>query len=307
MLENLYGRLTSTVNGWKTGRAWTVKLFILGLPGSGKSSVARIIDMYARDGQWSTTHISDYAILYRMFQEDTKGQFKPVDFVELDLDVFNTGEDHSTTDAWRRGFDVLDLSVFDTALEKLEQEVNEYISSANSERLLLIEFSRNDYQKAFHKFSYEFLQDAYFLYLDAEISTCKQRIRNRIAKPIYEDDHYVSDYIFEEYYHGDNGQCLSNILERDYMLDKQRVLVIDNDCSLEDASERIVPFIDYIISSSSILKDRVDISSSSLEGSVTNEVVNTSVNNPGQSMSDDTSVSPKVLDENTSNLELLQI
>jgi hypothetical protein len=75
------------------------------------------------------------------------------------------------------------------------------------------------------------------------------------------------------------------------MLDKQRVLVIDNDCSLEDASERIVPFIDYIIGSSSI----------------TNEVVNTSVNNPGQSMSDDTSVSPKVLDENTSNLELVQI
>jgi hypothetical protein len=279
-----------------------VKIFVLGLPGSGKSTVVRYISMYARDKQWSTSHISDYAILYRMFQEDTKGQFKPVDFGDL-----NTGEDCSIADAWRRGFDVLDLNVFDTALEKLEQEVNGYISSTKFERFLLIEFSRNDYQKAFHQFSDEFLHDTYFLYLDAEIDTCKRRIHNRVAKPIYEDDHYVSDFIFEKYYHGDNGQCLSNILERDYMLDKQRVLVIDNNCPLEATSTKIIPFIDYIIGSLSILKDRVDISSSSLERSVSNEVVDTSANDPGQSMPDDTSFSPKVLDENASNLELLQI
>ena len=248
-----------------------VKLFVLGLPGSGKSTVVRYTMMHIRDKGWETNHFNDYGILQDMFLADREQkQFKSAD---------------------HGGFDIIDLSAFDVALKSLEQQVNEHISTAKSQEIILIEFSRNDYQRAFQQFSIEFLHDAYFLYLDAEINTCKQRISNRIANPIYDDDHYVSDYIFEKYYHGDNGQCLSNILERDYMLDKQRVLVIDNDCSLEDASERIVPFIDYIIGSSSI----------------TNEVVNTSVNNPGQSMSDDTSVSPKVLDENTSNLDKFQI
>ena len=117
-----------------------VKLFILGLPGSGKSAVARYVSMYARDRQWlSTTHVNDYAILYEMFQEDSKGQFKPTDF---------------------GGFDVLDLTAFDIALKSLEQRVDEYISSAKSDEIILIEFSRNDYQKAFHQFRDEFLQNA---------------------------------------------------------------------------------------------------------------------------------------------------
>jgi thymidylate kinase len=265
-----------------------VKLFVLGLPGSGKSTVVRYTMMHIRDKGWETNHFNDYGILQDMFLADREQkQFKPAD---------------------HGGFDIIDLSAFDVALKSLEQQVNEHISTAKSQEIILIEFSRNDYQRAFQQFSHpSFLNDAYFLYLDANIETCKRRIRERITHPTTSDDHFVSEYIFGAYYHGDNGRCLSNILERDYMLDKQRVLVIDNDCSLEATSKKIVLFIDYIISSSSILKDRVDISSSRLEGSVTNEVVNTSVNNPGQSTSDDTSVSPKVLDENTSTLELLQI
>ena len=265
-----------------------VKIFVLGLPGSGKSTVARYIMMYTRDKGWETNHFNDYGILQDMFLADKEQkQFKPAD---------------------HGGFDIIDLSAFDVALKSLEQQVNEYISTAKSEEIILIEFSRNDYQRAFQQFCHpSFLKDAYFLYLDTNIETCKRRIRKRITHPTTSDDHFVSEYIFGAYYHGDNGRCLSNILERDYMLDKQRVLVIDNNCPLEATSTKIIPFIDYIIGSSSILKDRVDVSSSSLERSVSNEVVDTSVNDPGQSMPDDTSFSPKVQDENASNLELLQI
>jgi len=205
-----------------------VKLFVLGLPGSGKSSVARYISMRAGDKRWSTTHIGDYAILYKMFQEDAKEQFKP---------------------ACHGGFDVLDLNVIDTALKTLEQEVNRYFSCAKSDEIILIEFARNDYQKAFQQFSPEFLQNAYFLYLDVEIGTCKQRICDRVANQTYDDDHYVSEYIFEAYYHRDDGQCLSHILERDYKIDQQRVRIIDNNCSLEAASKKINSFIDPIIDS----------------------------------------------------------
>jgi len=209
------------------GMLWPmhVKLFILGLPGSGKSAVARYISMRAKDRQWSTTHINDFAILYKMFEEDTEGQFRPASY---------------------GGFDVLEFAVFDTALRKLEQKVNGYIFPANSERLLLIEFSRNDYQKAFHQFSYEFLQDAYFLYLDAEISTCKRRILERIANPSSEDDFFVSEYIFDAYYNEDDGRSISQILAGDYGIEKQRVEVIENNGLLLDSIALINNFIDTI-------------------------------------------------------------
>ena len=83
------------------------------------------------------------------------------------------------------GFDVLDLTAFDNALKKLEQVINRHLSSAKQIEIILIEFARNDYQRAFQQFSAEFLQDAYFLYLDADIETCKRRIRERITNPRY--------------------------------------------------------------------------------------------------------------------------
>jgi adenylate kinase family enzyme len=253
-----------------------VKLFVLGLPGSGKSSIARLVSMYARDRQWSTIHFSDYPILYEMFQEDKLGQFK-------------------LANAEFGGFDVLDLTVFDIALKKLEQKVNRNISSTNSEELLLIEFARNDYQQAFHQFNDKFLQDAYFLYLNADLDICKQRIRDRIAEPISDDDHYVSDYIFEAYYHGDNGQCLSNILEGEYKINKQRILVIDNNCSLEEASRQIAPFIDRVIAFSTDVKDTADNSSSSFEESLSDDKAAPPTNNPVQPAPADLADKPGVL------------
>jgi adenylate kinase family enzyme len=213
-----------------------VKLFVLGLPGSGKSTVARYISMRAKDRQWSTTHINDFAILYKMFEEDTEGQFKPASY---------------------GGFDVLDFAVFDTALRKLEQKVNGYIFPANSERLLLIEFSRNDYEKAFKQFSQEFLQDAYFLYLSVDLETCRRRIHERIAHPLTPDDHFVSEYIFDAYYSKENGHFIPHSLERDFGIDMQKVKLVNNTCSLEEASPILVSFFDHITSA---VSDHVDTS-----------------------------------------------
>ncbi len=204
-----------------------VKLFVLGLPGSGKSGVARYIQMYARDKDWKATHFNDYAILKQMFRDDTEGkQFQPAD---------------------HDGFDVIDFTVIDTALWRLQQAVNQHLSSAKQQEIVLIEFARNDYQKAFQQFNQDFLQDAYFFYLEAEIDVCKLRIQNRVNNPVFEDDYNVSEHIFETYYHDDDGRDLSDFLEREYRIDKQRVRIIDNNFSLEAASKKIDQFIDTII------------------------------------------------------------
>jgi shikimate kinase len=209
-----------------------VKLFILGLPGSGKSTISHHIADYVGERQRSTTHIYDYEILLQMYQEDTKGQFRP---------------------AGHGGFDAIDMTVLDTALRKLEQDNKALISITQLQKIILIEFSRNVYEESFQQFSQEFLDDSYFLYLNVEREMCKKRLRERTAAPNTSNDHHVSEYIFDTYYTGDDGIDLPRILKRNYSIDNLKVRVINNNVSQEDCSylikqfEEIQRFIDYII------------------------------------------------------------
>lgn len=211
-----------------------VKIFVLGLPGSGKSTVCRRIAEYITVYPgWSALRINDYHILYKMFQEDTKGKY------------FRSIPEFG-------GFDVVNPIAFDIALQKLEREVIEHTSNAKSDEIIIIEFARNDYQKAFQQFSKKFLRDAYFLYLSVDLETCKRRIHERVSNPISEDDFFVSEYIFNSYYNEDNGQYIPQILARDYEVDKQRVQVIDNNCSLQDSTAWIHQFVNTICDLESI-------------------------------------------------------
>jgi adenylate kinase family enzyme len=204
-----------------------VKLFVLGLPGSGKSTVSRAIAEYVGKKGLETTRINDYVILEQMFHDDIEGkQFRS---------------------AGQGGFDVLDLSAFDTALKRLEQATEQYILTTKPEGIILIEFARNDYQKAFQQFNQDFLQNAYFLYLAVDIGTCKKRIHERIVHPTTPDDHFVSEYIFSAYYNKDNGQDIPHMLEEDYGVGMQRVMVIDNKGLLEEAAPKIHLFSDFVI------------------------------------------------------------
>jgi adenylate kinase family enzyme len=212
-----------------------VKLFIVGLPGSGKSEVARNIDKHAKgkfwpgsDNRWRAKRFNDYPILDEMSKDETEGKF----FRRLEP----------------RGFNVLEIEAFDIALQRMEQRITNYISSAKKEEIILIEFARNDYWRAFRQFNKSFLQDAYFIYLGAEVEVCKQRICDRAGEPMYPDDDYpVSDYIFEKYYHSDDRRALSSILQDVFGVDTQRVLMLNNNYSLEAALKEIEPFIDFII------------------------------------------------------------
>lgn len=204
----------------------TVKLFVLGLPGSGKSTVARYIAAHLEDKGWKNTRFSDHVILQEMFLSDTEHkQFRAAD---------------------HGGFDALDLDVFDIALQRLEQKVNQHLLSAKQEEIVLVEFARNDYQGAFQQFSHEFLQDAHFLYLNVNAETCKRRILERIANPSSEDDFFVSEYIFNVYYNKGKEQSVPQILEKDYGIDKQRVKVIENNGSLDAIVAEINEFVDGI-------------------------------------------------------------
>ena len=203
-----------------------LKLFILGLPGSGKSTVSRHITTFLAGRNSESTRFSDHVILQKMFYADTEGkQFKPAE---------------------HGGFDVINLEVFNSALNRLEFEVKEHLISAKPKTMIVIEFSRNDYLRAFQQFSDTFLRDAHFLYLNVDIEICKKRILERIANPTSEDDFFVSEYIFTTYYNKGNRQFVPHILARDYGIDKRRIKVIENNGSLDEVVDEIYEFIDRI-------------------------------------------------------------
>jgi hypothetical protein len=160
-----------------------------------------------------------------MFLEDTMDKFSPTN---------------------HNGFNVHDVSVFDTALQEIEKNVQRLIHSAKEAGLITIEFARNNYSRAFKQFTPDFLQNAYFLLLDTKIHTCKKRIRDRIAHPKTPDDHFVSEYIFKSYYNKNNSHRLFSSLKTTYNIDKSRLRVINNNGQFEDILEKINQFVDFI-------------------------------------------------------------
>ena len=180
-----------------------VKLFVLGRPGSGKSTAIRHIAELAGRRNYSTHYIKDYDILLEMYKQDVRQeQFLPADW---------------------DGFDVTDFSVLDTALEYLEAKVRSLeVSLLFSERkeIVMLEFARNDYVRALNNFSPDFLKEAYFLFIDANLEICIKRIRSRRTNTDSNSDHHsVSETIMNSYYHTDNWSHVAQMSsEKSYIL-----------------------------------------------------------------------------------------
>ena len=189
-------------------------IFVLGLPGSGKSTAARYIEMLARDYGRTPDLLQDYRILYEMSLADREGK-----------------RFSSTLHDGYDGFDVHDLSVCDDALKELVRQLQEKERTSKKKEVNIIEFARDDYCKALELFASAPLMEAFFLFIDAEIETCKQRIKARVANPQTPDDHYVSEYIFESYYSRDHRQYLTSTttcLTELFHIAKERITVVNN-------------------------------------------------------------------------------
>ena len=196
-----------------------ITLFVFGLPGSGKSAAARHIKSFARQKKFHPRRFRDYTILYKLFLDDQKSNNEKQRF-------------RSTQPLGYDGFDVLDLDIFDEALQKLHQYIQwRKKLTDDSTELLIIEFSRDDYCKYLPFFTSLRLYDAYFLFIHSEIPTCKARIIARADHPQTRDDRYVSDYIFETYYQKDHQQYLTEValqLNQQFGVPMEHIQVIDN-------------------------------------------------------------------------------
>jgi adenylate kinase family enzyme len=217
-----------------------VKVFVLGRPGSGKTTAVRRLMELVRERNWKPTRIKDYDILYKMFQADSKKKrFHP---------------------ATHGGFDVIDFSVLDTALEKLEKKVKWHGRKIFlKDELIIIEFARNDYREALKHFSPGFLRNSFFFFVDADIDTCIQRICDRVAcSTATEDNHYVSEHIIKHYYSKDNWKYMADNLKRDYGISEERIEAVYNMGSLQEFIHKVDLFANDILVSRTRIQVGVD-------------------------------------------------
>ena len=217
-----------------------ITVFVFGLPGSGKSAAARHIKSFARQKKFRPRRFRDYTILYKMFQDDQKANNQEKRF-------------RSTQDLGYDGFDVLDFDVFDEALQKLHQNILKRKELVDDSReILIIEFSRTDYCQALSFFPSLRLDDAYFLFINSDILTCKARIKARADHPQSWDDRYISDYMFEAYYQGDHQHYISEVaqqLNQQFAVPLEHIQVIHNgsEVSLQQFYQTVESFADDIL------------------------------------------------------------
>ena len=208
-----------------------VKLFVLGHPGSGKSSICQYIVTYVNQQykNWSAEHLSDYGILYEMYQADTGHK------------RFHR--------ASRNSFIVQDHSVYNVALMELEKKVGDKADTSNilGDKFISIEFARDSYYEALKQFSSEFISGAYFLFLDVDIPTCIKRVRQRAVHPNSLDDHFVSREVFKSYRKKDSKAYISTGLQRDYGITDYQIRIFENKGSFQEIAGKTEEFINFIL------------------------------------------------------------
>jgi len=210
----------------------SIKLFLLGRPGSGKSTAFHSIASYVPEQfyGWSVTRFNDYQILEQMFSHQN---------------LYPMMHRHKMFHATEHGgFDVVNFSVLDSALKNIEDEARK-ISSPKREELITIEFARDNYDEALKQFHSSFLEDAYFLFINADVKTCIQRVRVRVTEPPTLDNHFVSERILNGYY---NKQHIPStiVTNKGVKIQRSRVKVISSECSLNDFTIKVEHFIDDI-------------------------------------------------------------
>ncbi len=209
------------------------KVFLLGRPGSGKTTAFQYIKEWAQVYDLPVSRHREYAILYEMFK-NRRSEFK---------------------EAKHGGFDILDFSVLKESAYCLEAQVRAYMhEQAREHELLFIELARDDYGQALRQgFTPNFLRDACFLFIEADLETCVQRVHSRFLHPAGTDGHFISEHILRGHYFKDNKKYMATRFGREYELQK-KIAVIVNNGSYDEFRKRLRPFADYLFSQEGVEK-----------------------------------------------------
>lgn len=162
-------------------------IFLLGIPGCGKSEVyKRLADRLREDGLADEVErMDDYPILWEYFQEDGP-KTKPTD---------------------DGGYKILDETLWDDVLEELGQKCQQ---ESEAGKVTFIEFARGENLPALDNFSDEIMDRAVVLYIYCPFDEAWRRNVERYEEKKEQgtDDHLVSREEMEETYGDDDHEAL---------------------------------------------------------------------------------------------------
>ncbi|MCK4648761.1 hypothetical protein KAT51_04470 [bacterium] len=207
-------------------------IFLLGRPGCGKSVIYEMLTerLKKRGLAKEFIRIDDFPILKELFDKDV--HFKR----------------HRKIAG---GFEVTDWSIVDEVLKV----VNERIKRLEQEnRMIFIEFARNNYLQALKNFTPEVLEKSLILYIFAPYQSCYQRNIKRFQEKGGEDldSHIVPPDLMESYYKEDDFEkLLMESAERFRRASPTPLIVIDSRktgrAKLEPEIERAAEALEAII------------------------------------------------------------
>jgi len=163
-------------------------IFLLGRPGCGKSVIYEILTekLKKRGIAKEFIRIDDFPILKELFNKD----------VHFKRHRRKAG-----------GFEVTDWSIVDEVLKIINDRIKRL---EKSNRMIFVEFARNNYLQALKNFTPEVLKKSLILYIFAPYQVCYQRNVKRFQEKGKEDldSHIVPPDLMESYYKEDNFEKL---------------------------------------------------------------------------------------------------
>ena len=206
-----------------------IKVFSIGRPGSGKSVAAHRLAEAAWNNGIPAMRLGDYEILQKeALLEDALYQAEEL-----------SQEQRRYYLTEHNGFGVRDFSVLDSALLKLRDRLDERVERAKDDsQLVVLEFARDTYRRAFELLGPDTLRDSFFLYVNANVEECIARINERTLRPTTSDDHYVPEAILRSYYKNDDGYDLESHLAA-YGVKSDHIFIVENHGTPYDFNSRV--------------------------------------------------------------------
>ena len=167
-------------------------VFLIGRPGCGKSVVYRILaeELRARGYESELKRVDDFPFLKRIFDTDIEyKRHRP---------------------APGGGVKITDDTVWDDLARALNEQA---LKLQDPNRLLYIEFSRDNYVRAFKHFSQKILQNSVVVYIDVPFDLCWERNARRVREEKGLDAHLVSREEMEKTYLHDDSEELPNHID----------------------------------------------------------------------------------------------
>jgi adenylate kinase family enzyme len=184
-------------------------VFLIGRPGCGKSIVFRVIKEELR-------------------KKGFKGELKRIDDFPLLKHIFDTDVEHKRhRPAPGGGFKVTDDTVWDDLAKGLNDQA---LKLQSPDRLLFIEFSRDNYIRAFKNFSPMVLKNSLIVYVDAPFDVCWERNVRRVQREqeMGLDSHLVSREEMEKTYARDDHEELQKHVAAPVLIVKNESDNIEN-------------------------------------------------------------------------------